>query len=567
MLLRTGGHGRGRAQRRRQPEERARHQRDDERKCEDPPVGARIERHRIVRRDEKRDQRRARPAGHRQPERRSAEREEQTLRQQLLNQPSLRRSKREPHGGLLPSGTCARQQQVRQISAGDQQNQRRQGEQKPQGLLVVDAEPGESLPCGSRVQPHRGVLLPVVAGRDVLRQGRGEHLRRDRAQVLVRLAGAPSVGEPAHHRQPVVVPARGQLAVRPGEQRFRAERNRDVVRTADLDAEESLGRDADNRERMSVDTQLAADRGAIAPERPLPERVADDCSRRTAAGPVVVRPEHTSPRRRHAQRLEEPAADEHPFGRPPLAAAGEIELARAPCGDERERLLPALDLLPLRKRQVAVARGEIPGGPVASNPDGMELDRVRGPAGLRRRTASITLKIAVLAPMPSASVSTMMPVKAGFLTTRRTAYRTSRPISSSQAPWRYVRTRSLACSMPPSSRIASRRACSGGEPPAHLLGRGDLEKRLKLVVQFLLGPPPMDQPAQDRREAMQPRHAPSNTLASCSRRYSDGNNSTRAPLGQQDESARIRDSSLGCQEEGPFQNRRGPAEAGCHLRF
>ena len=57
-------------------------------------------------------------------------------------------------------------------------------------------------------------------------------------------------------------------------------------------------------------------------------------------------------------------------------------------------------------------------------------------------------------------------------------------------------------------------ACLGRRRPvAHLVGGGHIDKGLQLVVQVLLGAVAVKQPAHDRREAMQERHAPSNTLA------------------------------------------------------
>ena len=48
---------------------------------------------------------------------------------------------------------------------------------------------------------------------------------------------------------------------------------------------------------------------------------------------------------------------------------------------------------------------------------------------------------------------------------------------------------------------------------AHLVGSGHVDKGLHFIVQVLFDSVPMDEPAYDRREAMQERHAPSNTLA------------------------------------------------------
>jgi hypothetical protein len=82
----------------------------------------------------------------------------------------------------------------------------------------------------------------------------------------------------------------------------------------------------------------------------------------------------------------------------------------------------------------------------------------------RSRTALTTLKIAVLALMPSASVSTATAAKPGFLRRMRTPWPTSRPNCSSQAPDRTARTCSFHDSTPPSSRRADRRAAADAMP-------------------------------------------------------------------------------------------------------
>jgi hypothetical protein len=81
-------------------------------------------------------------------------------------------------------------------------------------------------------------------------------------------------------------------------------------------------------------------------------------------------------------------------------------------------------------------------------------------------TASTTEKIAVFAPMPSASVSSATAAKPGFFRNVRTAYRTSCTKSSSQFALRMSRQSSFHCSTPPNSASAARRASSGIIPAA-----------------------------------------------------------------------------------------------------
>jgi hypothetical protein len=71
---------------------------------------------------------------------------------------------------------------------------------------------------------------------------------------------------------------------------------------------------------------------------------------------------------------------------------------------------------------------------------------------------------AVLAPMPSPSVSTTVAVNSGLFLSARTAYAASRPASSKNAPRLASRYSSFICSTPPKARRAASRASSGDMP-------------------------------------------------------------------------------------------------------
>jgi hypothetical protein len=89
----------------------------------------------------------------------------------------------------------------------------------------------------------------------------------------------------------------------------------------------------------------------------------------------------------------------------------------------------------------------------------------------RSSTALRTLKIAVLAPMPRASVTTMIALVRPFLMDSRRACRTSRTSVSRPKPGRAARSASLICARPPSSWRARRSASSSEAPRARYFSR------------------------------------------------------------------------------------------------
>ena len=89
-----------------------------------------------------------------------------------------------------------------------------------------------------------------------------------------------------------------------------------------------------------------------------------------------------------------------------------------------------------------------------------------GKRGGWRSTASTKEKMAVVAPIDSARVSTVAAVKPGCRRSSRKPWRTSRNPASRDAPQRDARTCSLVDSRPPSAASACRRASARGKPCA-----------------------------------------------------------------------------------------------------
>ena len=133
-------------------------------------------------------------------------------------------------------------------------------------------------------------------------------------------------------------------------ERLGAERNRDVERAADVDAEEARRRDADDRERHALDRQRSADDVGRAAEPALPEGVADDRHRaiRAAAAPVVVGRPRPSEDRLNAEHVEIASARPDAVDELGRSALREVEPRARPGEGAVEELRPVADGLPDR---------------------------------------------------------------------------------------------------------------------------------------------------------------------------------------------------------------------------
>ena len=189
----------------------------------------------------------------------------------------------------MASRDGARQQQVGDVGAGDEEHETDDDEDRHQWLLIPAAErretgrggnEGEAGPRGIATGPGHSISR---------RRGRQPNLRLEAPQHRGRLLDGLAGLHPGHDVQP---PGRSAVekALRAAEQRFRADRNGDIVGAADIWPEESPLRDADNREGNTADRQAAADYVSRASESALPEAIADDRHRaiRSASARIVA---------------------------------------------------------------------------------------------------------------------------------------------------------------------------------------------------------------------------------------------------------------------------------------
>ena len=232
-----------------------------------------------------------------QPEHAADGGEQEALDQLLLEQPPASRAKCGTHGRLALAADGARQQQVRDVGAHDQQHQADQEQQHPERTAVVGADGVEAARGGVEVSesgssPAARVTPSGTTSRwkllvDPLMHG-GRHRHRAAA---ARSAGptstSASLGLLRARRPRVSVTLRGQ-------------RREDVHPLADGDAEEPWRRDTDDRRNRAVDAERTANDVGAAAEHPLPQPVADH-DHDFASDAVVVGRQRPPEQRRDAE--------------------------------------------------------------------------------------------------------------------------------------------------------------------------------------------------------------------------------------------------------------------------
>lgn len=201
-----------------------------ESKAERPPIGDRG--HRRVPAQEHRTERGATPLRRTDPNQSARGGEHQALGEALRRQPRTTRAERDPHCGLATAPENAREKEVRDIRAGDEQHDRGDADCPERGTrLEVRIRPAADSECGSE-----GARLREVRGRDALLLAFGVpalHVRL--AQVRGSSRNAHARLPPHHHLHPPPVVAgvvlRGVRAihVRAGESRDRDEDRCGVV--------------------------------------------------------------------------------------------------------------------------------------------------------------------------------------------------------------------------------------------------------------------------------------------------------------------------------------------------
>jgi len=187
-----------RVDRRREPEGDARDEREADGEREHGEVRARVELHRRrVGREpgqHERDEAAEGPEREQRAERAARERDQHALREQLLNQAAARRSERQAQRDLAAARGRAREQQVRDVRAGDQQHQRERGHHDRAGAEHVRSQLG----VWERRRPldhERGLATGLVA----------VDARRDHGELGAHFLYARAGAAAADHNEPAQV--------------------------------------------------------------------------------------------------------------------------------------------------------------------------------------------------------------------------------------------------------------------------------------------------------------------------------------------------------------------------
>ena len=158
------------------------------------------------------------------------------LDDQLADDAASRRAEREAHGQFGLARRRAHQRKTRDIGAGGEEHECGDAEQQPERVLVLGSQRRDAVARRPDREPQLHELfraVGVVVGWDHRLQQR----RAKRCEVRVSGGWCPSGREPAHDRQPPVIPtieSRG------------ADGERHLETAAHLHAQEGCGNDADD---------------------------------------------------------------------------------------------------------------------------------------------------------------------------------------------------------------------------------------------------------------------------------------------------------------------------------
>ena len=287
----------GSLNRRGQPEHQSGEDRKRERHAQHVPVQLRVQREVFAAVGEQEREHADAPRGEQQAEHATDRGEHHAFGQKLSNDPHPAGADAEPHSDFAPPRRRARQQQVGDVGARNQQNQARHRHQDVDRLRV---SPPEAVQTRAAFQdPQFGNVRALAIG---CRRGLGEtpELWPQHRPGL----SQPHTGfEPAHDLDPVEVRVQirrcpDRFEHHPGSHRHIEVRNRPGLR-----AEEPRRRHADHREGLVVDSDGSADRQPGVSEASLAEPVAQHGD---GLGPgfVIARKNQTSPGGRHAHPAE-----------------------------------------------------------------------------------------------------------------------------------------------------------------------------------------------------------------------------------------------------------------------
>ena len=268
-------------------------------------------------------------------------RQQQALTEELSDEPSATRAERRTQGELTTARRASREQQVRDVGTCDDQHQPHGTDEQQQRRTNLS---GHLLMHRDDARAPAGVELGKL-----LRQLRGDagHVGLGRRDGDARLE-SPDRDEPAAARRAIL------LAETDG---------KPEVDVRIEDAEPSRHH-ADDRERLALDLNAAAERGAIAAEPRLPVAVADD--REGPLADVLGLGERAAERGRDAQDRKERSADDllrHHLRRQARAGDGDLERQRYG-GDVFERMLAVAPVEEVRRGSdvghVPAARAGLP---------------------------------------------------------------------------------------------------------------------------------------------------------------------------------------------------------------
>ena len=268
-------HARG-AQGRNEAEESGHEEGENTRERQQPPVQAQVEPHGIVRGRKHADHGWSGNAGEQQPERADREGDKRALDQHLLNEATPSGADRQPERHLTLARGHSGEKEIRDIGAGDHQQESRDRHQNPQRTLelapqrgwAVCRRPDEELALEKSLEPFR---RPI--GTELARRVLAAEVRERRLQHIPGLLGTDVVGQPANHAKPV------ELEISKCPRVVHRVRHPQVRRPARLDARKLALGHADDLELTLLQAEPAADDSGIAAEPALPVRIADDGDR------------------------------------------------------------------------------------------------------------------------------------------------------------------------------------------------------------------------------------------------------------------------------------------------
>ena len=342
--------------------------------------------------DRKGEQRIERPSGDDDAERAAGEKQHGGLDQQLTHEPSATGAKGGAHEAFARARHGAGEDQVRDVGARDQQDERDGAQHQQQTLLGPSLQRRVVLPERHRPKAAAGVGRRVVE-RQATRHGIERRLR----------AGDRDAGLQA--RDDIEILVRARLGILGGDERP------DHV---GAEAEHVRRQHADDRDRLIVDDDGAADRRRIRTESAHPPGMreqGDAC----ASGVEVLREEAAAEERLHAERVEPRRGDHRAADRFTRTIADPHDEAPAIVGrDALEHVLLRREVDEIGPRDVI--RG-LPGWvpQILTSRDGSSY------GSDRKTTVSTSVKMAALAPTPIATVAMARAAKPLFLSRPRTA--------------------------------------------------------------------------------------------------------------------------------------------------